>query len=78
MKGTISASEFFQKGKDDLRIRYGSSDLPPVVIFCFVPNTYAWAEEEGTKRHLFLFLRGGMLVDQDRNVEADSIELVPA
>jgi hypothetical protein len=78
MKNSMYATEFFQKGKVGLKIRYGSPDAPLVSIFIFSKGAmYAWGEEEGTKRRIFLFLRGGFLVDKERG-EFNALEVFPA
>jgi len=74
----VKAERFFQwrRVRVGSRIRYGGQDSPVVEIFILSRGAmYAWGREEKTERRIFLFLRGGLLVDDKRGSFA-TIELL--
>lgn len=63
----LKPAEFFSKGVEGSRIRYGGKSAPVVEIFKIARKSmYAYGVEEGTGRIIFLYLRSGLLTDQER------------
>jgi hypothetical protein len=73
----MTPSEFFQRGEEGSKIRYGGPDSPTVEVWRISKQSmFAYGTEEGTGRRVQLFLASGLLLDTKRG-RFSTLELVP-